>query len=74
MAAFGETATSRQREQKSAQGQYANSYFRIVGRTRSKGRIGVREHLWEVLRRSPDPKEIEEEMQRDKGYGGKKNK
>lgn len=34
----------------------------------------MREKLRLLLKRSPDPNEIQEEMQRDKGYGGRKRK
>jgi hypothetical protein len=42
------------------------------GRTGSRGINGVRERLREILGRSPDPDEMEKQINRDKGYGGYK--
>lgn len=67
-------AASKQRKDKSEQGRYANVCRWMYGRTGSRGMNGVRERLREHLKRSPDPKEIEIEMNRDKGYGGYKKK
>jgi len=36
--------------------------------------MGIVEDLREQLGRSPDPNEIEDEMKRDKGYGGSSNR
>ena len=46
------------------------------GRTGPSGEVGVRERLRNRFRRSPDPDEVQFEMVRDKGYGGrsKRNK
>ena len=67
-------AASRQRQEKSEQGRYANACRRSFGRTGSRGINGVRERLREQLNRSPDPDEMEFELSRDKGYGGYKKK
>lgn len=40
------------------------------GRIGPSGEVRVRQRLKKVLRRSLDPEEIQEEMSRDKGYGG----
>lgn len=49
----------------------ANASRINFGRTRPSGEVGVRERLRRQLRRSPDPEEIQQEMARDKGYGGR---
>ena len=67
-------ANSKQREEKSEQGRYANACTRALNRIGAKGVHGVREKLRSLYRRSPHPDEVEEEMQRDKGYGGQKRK
>jgi len=67
-------AFSEQTEAKSEQGRYANACRRTIGRTGSIGENGVREKLRKKYGRSPDPDEVEEEMCRDKGYGGRKRK
>jgi len=67
-------AASRQRQEKSEQGRYANACRRSYGRTGSRGINGVRERLREQFNRSPDPEEMEFELSRDKGYGGYKKK
>ena len=59
---------------KSAAMTYANSCRQNYGRTGPSGEIGVRDALKTELRRSPDPEEVQAEMIRDKGYGGKKKK
>lgn len=63
-------AASKQHEEKSEQGRYANSCRITLGRTGRQGVNGVIERLREKFKRSPDPDEIEEEMNRDKGFGG----
>ena len=65
---------NKQREEKSEQGRYANTCHRTLGRTGCRGVDGVREKLCTLLGRSPDPSEVEDEMQRDKGYGGQRKK
>lgn len=67
-------AMSKQREERSEQGRYANTCRRTLGRTGCRGVDGVREKLRTLLGRSPDPSEVEDEMQRDKGYGGQRKK
>ena len=67
-------AASRQQQEKSEQGRYANACRRSYGRTGSRGINGVRERLREQFNRSPDPEEMEFELSRDKGYGGYKKK
>lgn len=67
-------ANSRQREQKSEQGRHANACRKVISRTGRRGLDGVREQLRNMLGRSPDPSELEEEMHRDKGNGGRKRK
>lgn len=67
-------AASRQRQEKSEQGRYANACRRSYGRTGSRGVNGVRERLREKFNRSPDPEEMEFELTRDKGYGGYRKK
>ena len=67
-------AFSKQREERSEQGRRANCCRITIGRTGRRGIDGVREKLHSFLGRSPDPSEVEEEMQRDKGYGGHNRK
>ncbi len=67
-------AASRQRQEKSEQGRYANACRKSYGRTGSRGVNGVRERLRKQFNRSPDPEEMEFELSRDKGYGGYKKK
>lgn len=57
-------------KEKSQAMRHANSCRRTLGRTGPKGEMGIVEDLRERLGRSPDPDEIEDEMKRDKGYGG----
>ena len=49
----------------------ANASRMNFGRTRPSGEVGVRERLRKWLRRSPYPEEINFEMARNKGYGGR---
>lgn len=65
---------SKQQKEKSEQGRRANAARKTYGRTGSTGVTGVRERLREKFNRSPDPDEMEDEMTRDKGYGGYKIK
>lgn len=67
-------ANSKQRHEKSEQGRYANTCRKTLGRTRASRENSVREKLRTLLWRSLDPDEVEEEMQRYKGYGGQKQK
>jgi hypothetical protein len=53
---------------------HANSCRRTLGHIGPKGKMGIVEDLREQLGRSPDPNEIEDEMKRDKGYGGSSNR
>lgn len=62
-------ATSEQREKRTKHGRYANACRRTLGRTGALGEEGIRERLHQLLGRSPDPDEVNQEMQRDKGYG-----
>ena len=57
-------------KEKSEAMKHANSMRRTKGRTGPKGEMGIAEDLREHFGRSPDPDEIEDEMQRDKGYAG----
>ena len=41
------------------------------GRTGPSGEVGVRERLKKRNKRSPDPEEVQFEMARDRGYGGR---
>lgn len=66
--------SSKQRKDKSEQGRKANASRKTYGRTGRTGMNGVREKLREEFNRSPDPDEIEFEMNRDKGFGGYKRK
>ena len=61
-------------KEKSQAMRHANSRRHTLGRTGRKGEWGIVEDLREQLGRSPDPDEIEDEMKRDKGYGGARNK
>lgn len=63
-------AASKQYEEKSKQGRYANFQRKKLGRTGSWGVNGVREKLREKFYWSPDPDEMELEVNPDKGYGG----
>lgn len=65
---------SKQYEERSEQAKHANASRKTYGRTGSRGVNGVREILREIFNRSPDPDEMERELQRDKGYGGYKKK
>ena len=49
----------------------ANASRVNFGRTGPSREVGVKERLRRKLRRSPDPEEINFEMARDKGYGGR---
>ena len=49
----------------------ANTSRLNFGRTGPSGEVGVRERLRKKLKRSPEPEEINFEMARDKGYGGR---
>jgi len=62
-------ANSRQREERTEHGRYANSCRKTMGRTGSLGVYGIREKLRERYGRSPDPQEVGEEMEREKGNG-----
>jgi hypothetical protein len=57
-------------KEKSEAMRHANSMRRTKGRTGPKGEMGIVEDLREHFGRSPDPDEIDLEMQRDKGYAG----
>lgn len=52
----------------------ANASRMNFGRTGPSGEVGVRARLRKRLRRSPDPEEVQLEMSRDKGYGGRSKK
>ena len=67
-------AASRQWEDKSQQGRYANACRKTINRTGNRGVNGVRENLREILGRSPDPDEVYTEAHRDKGSRVKKEK
>ena len=56
--------------EKSSAMRHANSCRRTLGRTGPKGEMGIIEDLRHELGRSPDPSEIDDEMNRNKGYGG----
>ena len=62
-------ASSKQRVNRTEHGRYANSCRRTFERIGSVGKDGVRQRLRELYRRSPDPDEVADKMQRDKGYG-----
>ena len=49
---------------------HANSCRRTLGRTVPKGEMGIIEDLRHELGHSPDPDEIDDEMNQNKGYGG----
>ena len=57
-------------KEKSEAMRHANSMRRTKGRTGPKGEMGIVEELREHFGRSPDPEEIDLEMQRNKGYAG----
>ena len=61
-------------QRKSEAMRYANACRQNLGRTGPGGEAGVRDYLKETLERSLDPEEVQAEMSRDKGYGGKKRK
>ena len=63
---------SKQWEDKSLQGRYANACRKTINRTGNRGVNGVRESLREILGRSPDPDEVYTEAHRDKGSRVKK--
>ena len=65
-------AMSKQWEDKSQQGRYANACRKTINRTGNRGVNGVRESLREILGRSPDPDEVYTEAHRDKGSRVKK--
>ena len=66
-------AASKQWEEKSLQGRYANACRKTINRTGNRGVNGVRENLREILGRSPDPDEVYAEAHRDKGSRVKKD-
>ena len=67
-------AASKQWEDKSQQGRYANACRKTINRTGNRGVNGVRESLREILGRSPDPDEVYAEAMREKGSRVKKEK
>ena len=67
-------AASKQWEEKSQQGRYANACRKTKNRIGNRGVNGVRENLREILGRSPDPDEVYTEAHRDKGSRMKKEK
>ena len=67
-------AASKQWEDKSQQGRYANACRKTINRTGNRGVNGVRENLRQILGRSPDPDEVYTEAHRDKGSRVKKEK
>ena len=48
---------------------HANSCLRTLGRTGPKGEMGIVEDLCHELGRSPDPDEIDDDMNQNKDYG-----
>ena len=56
--------------EKSSAMRRANSCRRTLGRTSPKGEMGIIEDLRHELGRSPDPDEIDDEMNQNKGYEG----
>lgn len=66
--------SSEQWKEKSEQGKLANASRKTINRTRNRGVNGVRDHLREVLGRSPDPDEVYAEAHRPKGPTGSKSK
>ena len=62
-------AFSRQRDERTEHGRYANACRKTLGRTGSLGVDGIRQRLREQYGRSPDPDEVVVEMQRHKGFG-----
>jgi hypothetical protein len=67
-------AASKQWEEKSQQGRYANACRKTINRTGNRGVNGVRENLREILGRSPDPDEVYVEAHRHKGSRVKKER
>ena len=67
-------AASKQWEEKSQQGRYANACRKTINRTGNRGLTGVRENLREIFGRSPDPDEVYMEAHRHKGSTVKKEK
>ena len=65
-------AESKQRAEKKDNGRYANSCRKTLGRTGALGVEGTRERLRDLFGRSPDPHELRDEMEHDKGFGGRK--
>ena len=61
-------------KRKSEAMRYASSCRRSYGRTGPIGEAGIIEKLCKILGRSFAPDEINAEMQRDKGYGGRSRK
>lgn len=59
---------SKQWEEKSQQGKYANACRKTINYTGKRGVNGVRESLRELLGRSPDPEEVYAEARQHKGY------
>ena len=57
---------------KPQQGKYANVRKKTINRTGNRGVNGLRENLWEILGRSPDPYDVYTEAHRDKGSRMKK--
>ena len=66
--------SSDQLREKSEQGKLANASRKTINRTGNRGINGVRDHLQEMLGRSPDPDEVYAEAQRPKGPTGSKTK
>ena len=66
--------SSEQWKEKSEQGKLANASRKTINRTGNRGVNGVRDHLREVLGRSPDPDEVYAEAHRPKGGTGMKSK
>ena len=66
--------SSEQWKEKSEQGKLANASRKTINRTGNRGVNGVRDHLREVLGRSPDPDEVYAEAHRPKGSIGTKTK
>jgi len=61
-------ASSKQREDRTEHERYANGCCRTLGRTNASSVNGVWQTLGQLNGRSPDPDEVGEEMQCDKGY------
>ena len=66
--------SSEQWKEKSEQGKLANASRKTINRTGNRGVSGVRDHLREVLGRSPDPDEVYAEAHRPKGWPVTKTK